>query len=375
MKISEIRARTLRYNYPPGFEIRDAKYSLMHRECIIVEAQGDDGNIGLGEAITIPGPPVSTSTVITQELAPRLIGQDPFDRERLWHEMYYGSYQHGRKGLLIIALSALDTAIWDLCARSLGLPLYKLLGGFRNRVPAYASGGFYTTGDDAGKLESELRGYVQAGFRAVKIKIGRKSLREDIERLRVARQAVGADVTLMVDANRSYNLREAIAIGRELDRLGVYFFEEPCNPDDLEGYRRLGEKVDVAIAAGENEYSPFGFRDLLDLAGVRVAQPDASWSGGITACLKIAAMCEARHVEVAPHTFTSIVNLAAHLHLLGAIPSGSWLEWDQNPNALRTELADFPLKLDHEGMVTIPEGPGLGLTLDPLAVAKYAIDV
>lgn len=375
MRIVGIRTRVLRYNYPPGLEISDARHTLTYREAVLVEVEGEDGQVGLGEAITIGGPPISTLTVIRDELAPRLTGRDPLDRERLWHDMYYGSFQHGRKGLLVVALSALDTAIWDLCARSLGIPLYQFIGGYHNRVPAYASGGVYVEGKGIDELVEEVFGYVTQGFKAVKIKVGRPPLREDIKRVKAVREAIGPNVLLMVDANRAYNHWEALQMGRELEKLNVRFFEEPLPADDLDGYRELGRKLDLTLAAGENEYTQFGFRDLLDTGAIGVAQPDLSWSGGVTACLKVASLCEARHIEVAPHAFTSIVNLAATLHLLGGIPNGTWLEWDQNPNGLRTGLGDYPLQLDEEGCVRIPDAPGTGLMLDPAAVERFTISV
>jgi D-galactarolactone cycloisomerase len=373
MEIAAIRSRILRYNYPEDSGIRAANQTLSYREIVLVEVEGMNGEVGLGEAITIGGPPSSTHTIIMEELAPRLIGRDVFDRQKLWEEMYYGSFQHGRKGLIVVALSALDTALWDLSARTLGIPLYKLLGGYRDKVPAYASAGFYGENKGLHELAEEMREYAEKGFKAVKMKIGDVSLKEDIERVQAVRQAVGSNILVMVDANRSYNHWEAIQIGRELEKVNVRFFEEPLPADDLDGYRRLGHLLDIPLAAGENEYTLFGFRDLIDTGGVSVAQPDVSWSGGITACLKIASLCEARHVDVAPHSFTSIVNLATTLHLLGSIPNGIWIEVDQNPNGLRTDLCEFDFELDDEGCLTIPATPGIGIELDQKALTKYSI--
>jgi len=375
MKITNVQARVLRYNYAPETGIRAANQTLKYREIILVEVGSDSGHIGLGEAITIGGPPSSTLTVIREEMAPRLIGHNPFDRERIWHELYYGSFQHARKGLAVIALSALDVAVWDLCARILNLPLFKLIGGYRDKVPAYASAGFYDDGKGLQELSKEMEGYIRLGFKAVKMKVGDLTLHEDIERVRAVRQAVGPEVLIMVDANRAYDHWQAVRMGRELEKLDVRFFEEPLPADDLDGYRKLGSQLDVPLAAGENEYTLFGFRDLIDTGGISIAQPDLSWSGGVTACLKIAAMCEARHIQIAPHSFTSIINLAATLHFLGSIPNGAWLEFDQNPNGLRTDLCKYPLELDEEGCIRIPNEPGIGVTLDSEVVEKYQLQL
>jgi L-alanine-DL-glutamate epimerase-like enolase superfamily enzyme len=288
-------------------------------------------------------------------------------------------------------LSGIDVALWDIIGKALGVPLYRLFGGYSERVRAYASGGFYSEGKGTGQIAEEMAGYVSAGYTAVKMKVGRNdsalnplevmpdpkyrySLETDLERVAAVKKAVGKDVRLLVDANAAWDLHTAIVMGREFDKLGVYLFEEPVSTDNTRGSAELAAALDLKIAGYESEQLAYNFERLITGRCVDLAQPDLAWTGGFTECRKIAALAYANHMEVAPHCFSSAVNLMASLHFLGSVPNGGMLEMDRNPNALRTEIMKDMVAIDKDGYVSIPDRPGLGVELDMDAVGRYLVE-
>ena len=386
--------KTYQVTYPLDVPLSDSIHYMPVRGALLVELGTDDGEVGIGESAIYGGPASVVETMIHDELAPRILGEDPTRPEWLWQVMMGRSHQHGDGGVLPAAVSGLDIAMWDLLAREAGLPLYRLLGGYRERVPAYASAGFYAEGKDAGALADEVRGYVERGFRHVKIKVGRTTdtpvnplvhmeapdfatvtFAEDLRRVGAVRKAVGDDTHLMVDANNAWTKPTALEAGREFERLGVHWFEEPVPTDDRQGSAALAAAIDVAIAGYETRTGLAGFRDLINDRAVDIVQPDAIWSGGITACRRIAALAAAAGLPCVPHVFSTAVSLAANLHFIASIPNSYLLEFDQNPNALRTELlSSRPIEADERGVVSVPEGPGLGVRLDPETLRRYAAD-
>jgi L-alanine-DL-glutamate epimerase-like enolase superfamily enzyme len=383
--------KTYQVAYPLDAPLSDAIHFMPVRPALLVELGTDDGEVGIGESAIYGGPASVVETMIHDELAPRLLGEDPTRPEWLWQVMTSRSHQHGDGGVLPAAISGLDIAMWDLMARQAGLPLYRLLGGYRDEVRAYASAGFYAEGKDAEGLADEARGYVEAGFRHVKIKVGRTTdtpvnplvhmdapdfaavtLAEDLRRVGAVRKAVGDEVHLMVDANNAWTKPTALEAGREFERLGVHWFEEPVPTDDREGSAALAAALTVPIAGYETRTGLAGFRDLIADGAVGIVQPDVIWSGGITVCRRIAALAVAAGLPCVPHVFSTAVSLAANLHFIASIPNSYLLEFDQNPNALRTELLDRPIEPDERGIVTVPDGPGLGVRLDPETLRRYA---
>jgi L-alanine-DL-glutamate epimerase-like enolase superfamily enzyme len=369
----------------------DSLHYIASRTALLVEVRTDDGRVGIGESAIYGGPASVGEAVIHDELAPRVLGADPTMPELLWQRMTNPSHQHGGGGVLPATVSGLDTAIWDLLGQIAGLPLYRLLGGHQNRVRAYASAGFYMDGKDAAGLADEVRGYVAKGYRHAKIKVGRTddtymnplvhmeapdfsvvSLAEDLRRVRAVREAIGEDVHLMVDANNSWTPPTALRAGREYDRLGVHWFEEPVPTEDRDGSAQLARELDVAIAGYETQTGLAGFRDLINARAVDIVQPDVIWSGGITACKRIAAVAVAAGLPCVPHVFSTAVSIAANLHFIASLPNAYLLEFDQNPNALRAELLDQPITPDADAVVTVPEGPGLGVKLDHETLRRYA---
>lgn len=388
MKITQVEAIPLIYPYQKP--LYDASFVAVHRQAMLVKVYTDEGIWGVGEAASFGGPLESTKTVIEKELAPRLIGEDPFRVEWLWRKLYHRSWQHGRGGIVICAISGIDIALWDIIGKATKTPLYKLLGGYTNRVRAYASGGFLTPDKGRKEVVSEITGYAAKGYTAVKMKVGRNytplnplavmpdpeyhmPFEEDLARVEAVRKALPADVQLLVDANAAWDVKTALKAGRVFDALGVYAFEEPICTDNVEGSVRLAQSLDLKIAGYESEQLLYNFTPLVTSGAVDIVQPDLTWGGGITECRKIAALAAAFHREIAPHCFSSAVCLAASAHFLAAQPNGGLLEMDQNPNGLRTEIVKDPLAIDKTGHVTVPEKPGLGIELNESAIEKYRI--
>jgi L-alanine-DL-glutamate epimerase-like enolase superfamily enzyme len=362
----------------------DAVHYIPARAALLVEVACDDGSVGTGESAIYGGSATATEALIHDVLAPRVLGADPTRPELLWQRLLWPSHQLGTGGALPMAISGLDIAIWDLLGQRAGLPLFRLLGGHSDRVRAYASGGFYFDGKDAAALAAR-------GFGHGKMKVGRTpetpmnplahmvepgfatvSLAEDLDRVRAVRQAVGDDFRLMVDANNAWNVATALAAGREYERLAVHWFEEPVATDDRAGSARLAAALDVPVAGYETESQLSGFRDLIAAGAVDVVQPDVIWAGGITGCRRIAALAYAAGLPCVPHVYSTAVSIAANLHFLASVPNCYLLEFDQNPNALRTELLTEPIEPDPGAVVAVPDRPGLGIRLDRTTLGRYA---
>jgi L-alanine-DL-glutamate epimerase-like enolase superfamily enzyme len=290
------------------------------------------------------------------------------------------------------AISGIDIALWDIAGKVAGLPVYKLLGACRDRVEAYASGGFYQEGKGVEGITHEAEGYRARGFKGMKMKIGRNPstgthLRqlsghvdfcetdpsEDLARIAAARKALGPHAKLMVDVNCAWSPAFAIEMGREMASYKLFWIEEPVATDDIEGSARVADALDTAIAGYETEVGLNGFRELIARGAVDIVQPDIAWTGGFSEGKRIAAFAQAHHRMVAPHAFGSAVLLVASLHFAASIPNGLVLEWDQNPNGLRTELLKEELRLEPDSTVRPPERPGLGIELDHSAVEKYRV--
>jgi L-alanine-DL-glutamate epimerase-like enolase superfamily enzyme len=325
-------------------------------------------------------------------LKPIVIGQDPFTVERLWQQMAGRPHQRGTRGMLMMAISGVDTALWDIIGQAVKTPLYRLLGGFRDELTAYASAGFYAGGKDAGALAEEVGGYAERGFEWVKIKVGRNpdliwnplhhmtandyataTFEEDIERVRAARDAVGPRVKLAIDANNAWSPAEAL---RFMDAIGpeqIAWLEEPVATEDRRGSAEVARALTTPVSGYETETGLAGFRDLILSDAVDIVQPDVIWTGGITPCRKIAAVAEAFNLPVVPHVFSSALSTIANMHFIASIPNGGLLEFDQNPNPLRSELFEEPIVVNAQGKVAMPDRPGLGVRLSQETIDRYRV--
>jgi D-galactarolactone cycloisomerase len=386
VKITEISTHILRT--PLGDRtFFSSQAAFPERNSLLVRVVTDDGLVGWGEGGQY-GPPSPVACVINDVLAPQLIGRSPDQPVRIWEELYAFSRDFGQKGTYVEAISALDIALWDLWGQSLGRPVHALLGGaFRDRLPAYATGCYYGEGFRdrtvmLADLEAQAADYVGSGFGILKMKIGLLPVALDAERVATVRRAIGPDVDLLVDANHAYNAATAIRMGRALEDNGVLWFEEPVVPEDRAGYRAVRDALAVPVAGGEAEFTRYGFRELFSNGCVDIAQPDLCVSGGFSEFQKIQALASTFGVLTVPHVWGSGIALAAALHALATIPptphtyapvplqNQPVVEYDRTPNPLRDELLveNFGLV---DGHLSVPQGPGLGITVDEDVLKKY----
>jgi L-alanine-DL-glutamate epimerase-like enolase superfamily enzyme len=377
MKITAVRAAWLRAMIPADrrhtsdFGVNDS-----FNTCL-VEIDTDAGLTGLGEAkvgVGNLGNYAALVTLIHAELAPVLIGRDPRDITALWEAIYNGTRAHyvarhgrtfpivGRRGITVSALSGIDIALWDLLGKAMGQPVWRLLGGrLREQIPAYASGGWAPVGG----VGKQLRQYVERGHRAVKMRVGLqdRSVDDSAARVREARESLGSEVGLMVDAHGTWSVREAQRFARKVADCDLAWLEEPVSPDNVAGQAEVRATTDIPIAAGETEQTRFAFRDLLEARAVDVLQPDLAIAGGITETLRICALAATHGLTVAPHLWGGAVLFASGLHLAVATPCVTTLEFSRGENPLLNELVHEPFELV-DGHVQAPDRPGLGLTLN-----------
>ena len=372
MRIHTVSAEILRYELE--VPMADAQINIPDRICVLVRIRTDDGAEGIGEAAGFGGSHVTVKTIIEQQLAPLLLGEDPLLIGRQWDRMYRGTAPVGRRGAVVAAISGVDVALWDLMGKVAGRPVYQLLGGTRSRIRGYASAGFYMDGKGPDELAAEMEAYVGSGFTAAKMKIAALSVKEDVARVRAVRNAVGPDTRLMIDANNQYSAKQALRMAAEVEQFDITWFEEPVPVDDFEGARTVYAGTSIPIAGYETETTRWGFRDLIARGTVDIVQPDAIWSGGISEAFRIAALASAWNLPLAPHNFAGAVSAFANLHLLMAAPTGLIFEMDQNPNPLRTDIVRTPLDIGKDGFVDAPTMPGLGFELDEGVAARFRID-
>lgn len=336
----------------------------------LVRVTTDDGITGIGEC-TVRMSPRTTQSIVEDLLAPVLIGEDPLDIEGLWQKMFRTMRGRGHsRGFFVEALSGVDMALWDILGRRYQLPVGKLMGGAgRKEIPVYASSVMLDTTE---AMVDKAVCLVEEGFRAIKIKVGLGPER-DKENIQQIRQAVGKDIQLMADANSAYCAADAVVAGRAFEELSVLWLEEPVPPDDLAGYRRLRDKLDIRLAAGESEFTAYGIRELLLEDCIDVVQPDVSRAGGYTECRRIAHLADIFGKKFAPHTgFSSSVCVFGSLQLASWATNFDCYEYMILDNPLQ-HILDQELPRPKDGMVSVPQGPGLGAGLDMAAVEKYRV--
>ncbi len=334
----------------------------------LVKVISRDGIEGIGFCYVGSRAGVLVKTAVEHLLAPLLIGQESHCTEGLWQSMYQEAVLQGRAGSVLRAISILDTALWDLNARSAGLPLHRYLGCVVDtEVPAYASGGYYLEGKGPELLGEELAGYVAQGFTAVKMKTGRLSPADEELRIRAAREAIGPDVLLMLDANNAWSdLPTALDYMRRFEPYDPYWIEEPFSPDAIDLHARLAERTTITVATGEIETGRWRFRELIDSGGAEILQSDAAVCGGISEWRKIAAYADCKGVTVSPHWFHDL-----HTPLVAATPNARFVEFFLDDQVLNfRRLVDQQLEFK-KGMVQLRQSPGLGFGFDEAAISRY----
>src|SRR3954469_18871366 len=347
------------------------------QETLVVKVHTDAGLVGVGEvdssalvAKAIIEAPLSHK--ISRGLAECVVGENPFEIDRLIHRMYEGSIFFGRQGAVIQAMSGVEIALWDLVGKATGKPVYQLLGGgFRKSFRAYASILF---GDTPAETERIGRSLVAQGYRAVKFGWGPMGQSEasDIAHVRAARQGVGPAVELMVDAGLCWDTATAVRRARQFEPFNLTWLEEPLHPDNVDGYRRLSAQSPGRIAAGEGICDGGEFREMMDVGGIDVVQVDVTRVGGLARSKRIGWDSAERHRLCVNHSYKTGIHIAASLHFVAALPNTHYFEYCVEQGALRQHLTrqKFPVI---NGEISVPEEPGLGVDLDEAVVAKYRV--
>lgn len=356
------QVRTTLVAVPLARPVRTAIHEIGAVHCVLIEAASDAGPVGESYVFAFGVPRARVLEAMVAALAPRLVGRDPHDHGAIWRELWGDINFLGHKGVTVIALSGLESALWDLVGKAAGLSVGRLLGRVRDRVPAYASGGLWLS-CSTDELVAEARQFVADGFRAVKMRLGKADPGEDAERVAAVRETIGAGITLMADANQGFSADHAIRLGRLIEPCRLAWFEEPVPAYDLEGSARVAAALDTPVASGETEYTRYGFREMIAKRAADVLMPDLQRAGGVAEFLRIAAMAAAEDIPVSPHIFTE-----QSLQLCAAIPNCTIAEhmpWFAPLFRERMELVD--------GDLLIPDRPGLGFTFDHDAIERYRV--
>lgn len=374
MKIADVRTHTLDVSLDVPFESASMRFD--RRTHLLVEVTCEDGTVGWGECLGPAGP----NAAVVAAYGRRLLGANPLETEKIWADLYNALRDQGQRGLSVTALSGIDVALWDIKGKILGQPVSMLLGGrFRERVRAYATGSFRRDGVD--RVEDNAREATEhraAGFHALKIKVG-FGVEEDLRVIAAVREAIGPGMRLMIDGNHGYDVLEALEVGRRAAVYGIDWFEEPVVPEHLAAYREVKANQPIAVAGGETWHTRWGFREPLETRAVDIAQPDLCGCGGFTEMRRIADLAALHGVRLVPHVWGTAVQIAASLQWMAATvpnpvrrdPVEPILEFDRTRNPFRQAVVTTPI--EHEtGVVTIPDGPGLGIEIDRNALVEYA---
>ena len=378
MKITRVEIIPLVRKLQQVFE--GGTYRIANRNTLVTRVHTDAGLIGEVFGGDEDMSQEKVVTLVQEHFEPMLVGEDPRNIERLWNKMFFegSKIDLGNRSIHILdlhnhailmqAVSAVDMALWDLLGKVYDTPLYKLLGGFRDKVPVIAIGGYYQTGKGQEQLKEEMQFYRELSMTGVKFKVGRLSVAEDIQRVQAAREAAGEDFVIVCDANQGWTPHEAIQFCREAAPLNLGWIEEPVRwYDQLEGMRMVRESSPIPVTAGQGEISGFGCRDLVLNRCVDILNVDVTIAGGVTEWKRIAHMAGFSHVRMAHHEEPQVA-----LHLLAAVPNGLYVEifpnYERDP--MWVDLPVEPYRI-HNGYMELPERPGLGMDLNEEIISKY----
>ena len=356
------RIELLMVDLTPKVKRVDAIQSFVSQETPIVRITDADGVTGTGYSYTIGTGGHSVMELLKRTLAPALLGREAHEIERIWRDLLFLTHATSVGAITSIALAAIDTALWDLKCRKLGLPLHLLAGGAQSEIPLYTTEGGWLHLETSALVDDAIKAKAD-GFGGSKIKVGR-TIQEDVARISAVREAVGQGFEIFTDANQKFNVDEAIRRARAYEPLDIGWLEEPLTADDIEGHVRLNAHTSIPIAVGESLYSHLHFREYLERHACSIVQVDVGRIGGITPWLKVAHMAEAFNIAVCPHFLMEL-----HVALCCAVPNARWVEYIPQLDTITTERMTI-----RDGKAIPSSKPGLGIAWDVEAIARMTVD-
>ncbi len=363
MRITSLRTQL--YRIPPAVKIEDSIQRVSHWEFLVATLTTDAGVTGTGFAYTNGFGGTAIRELVDTYLPPLVVGQDPVDVERIWRACWWELHSLGSGGMTRFALAAVDIALWDILAQHARLPLYRFLGGTRERIPAYASA--INAHLDGEPLVEQMRSFLEQGYRAVKMKVGRDNPAEDVERVGAVRRAIGPATKLMLDVNQAWTAGEAVRRMALLRPFDPYWLEEPILADDRQGHVHVRQATGVPIAVGETMYTRYEFADFMRAGAVDIVQADIIRVGGFTEWMKIAKLAESFNLPVAPHFMMDL-----SVHALCAVPNGLILEDLRGGSLTDLGVLAEPLQVKN-GELEPPARPGHGIVLNLEALRAHAV--
>ena len=357
MRIEHVEAINLLHAYPEQHRFQYGGGICDARLTTLIVVRTECGAVGVGSVYSYPA---LVYLIVREQLAAVLVGEDPTEVEALWEKMYALTRWYGRKGAALSALGGVDMALWDLRGQAEGRPVWALLGGESDRCPAYASGLLWK--NDVEDLADEAAGYIEQGFRRVKMRLARS---EEYDRAAVeaVREAIGAENDVIVDASMRYHLELAQRMGDFLAGQKVFWYEEPFAPENIDDFVALRGSAGVPLAAGENEFGLQGFRELIRAGAVDIVQPDACRCGGVSEVWRVAKLAAQHGIRFATHSWSDAVAIVANAHVVSAMPNGVTVEIDQMNNPFVDELLGRPLEVV-DGEIALGDVPGLGIDVN-----------
>ncbi len=358
MKITKLQTQLV--NLPLDKPIKTAIHNMQSVGCVLVSIHSNEGLVGEGYCFALNAVRLKAFDDIVKSLAPMIEGQDTDFIEGIWENIYQSLNAMGRSGMTIGALAAVDTALWDLQGKALNKPLHRLFGACRDSIKTYASSGLWLS-QNIDELCAEADDFIKQGFQSMKIRLGKPTWQEDIERVKAVRETIGDNIELLSDANQSLSTKHAIRLGRELEAYNVGWFEEPVDSENLAGHAEIRKKLDINIASGETEYTRFGMKAMLDNKACDILMPDLQRMGGLTEMRKVASLAASYHVPISSHIFTE-----QSLCIAGSAPNCISVEHMSWFEALFNEKMEI-----ENGDLLIPERVGTGFTFNQDAISKY----
>jgi L-alanine-DL-glutamate epimerase-like enolase superfamily enzyme len=370
LRIKDVRAFATSYPIPPGQSVTLGVGRAVKRDAVVVKVTTEGGLVGYGESHHGRAH-TSIAQLVNTTLRTLVVGMNAADVVGVWNKIYAKQLaSHGMGAGCAMAMSGIDMALWDIRAKAVGWPLYRLLGGAQKPIPAYA-GGVSLGYQEPAALVDEARPHIEAGYKAIKLRVG-DTPALDLSRIAAIRKAFGDDIDILVDANTAYSVKDARAVMPGMDELGVGWLEEPFPPHDHRSYALAKEFGRVPLASGENHFTRFEFNRVIEDGAITILQPDLSKTGGITELVRIAAMASAYKLPINPHTCMTGLNMAATIHVLAAIDNGGYFEGDVSRNNLfRDELTSSPYTVDRNGNVRPLEAPGIGIEVNEDFLASH----